>query len=246
MPGVEVPQAQRRSIAPARPGREPEPAAGFVGAGVQSENQLEGPGQRRPPRLAYPAVSRSANASSRTSTIRGGWGPAGAAAGGLGRLQHPAGPPRSLAHTAAASAPDALTRGAGVSGSRRLGRAEHHRAASLIRRWSKAICPRSATSAVRSASGGPASTATSSQVLPLAPGVTFCTGPPRAGAAPADQVRGVSVAARSRERKPPRPAPARQRPAGRAFQLGGDPAHQARPAAWPRCQGRRSGSASGR
>ncbi len=43
MPGVEVPQLKGDDGA-GPSASEPEPAAGFVGAGVQSQNQLKGPG----------------------------------------------------------------------------------------------------------------------------------------------------------------------------------------------------------
>ena len=76
MPGLEVPQLHGDDLADSA-ASEPEPAAGFAGADVQRENHLERP-VKGGAAAACPSVSRSANASSRTSTARGGSGPGGA------------------------------------------------------------------------------------------------------------------------------------------------------------------------
>jgi hypothetical protein len=89
MPGFGVPQLEGDDLTDSPPGA-PEPAAGFVGAEIQGENQLEGLSQRRGSRrvaLRKPQRERVEQDIDRTRRIESG----GCAARGLGHLPHPAG-----------------------------------------------------------------------------------------------------------------------------------------------------------
>jgi len=89
IPGFGVPQLKGDDLTDSPPGQ-PEPAAGFVGAEIQGQNQLEGPGQRRGGRrvaLHKPQRERLEQDIDRTRRVESGeCGPRG-----LGHLRHPAG-----------------------------------------------------------------------------------------------------------------------------------------------------------
>jgi hypothetical protein len=124
MPGVEVPQLKGDDAAGPSAG-EPEPAAGFVGAGGQSENKLKGPGHR----LRGRCVSRRQPQRERIQQDihhprRPGTG--GRSAGGPGRLQHTGGAVQITGpHRRGERLQVRLTRGADIERLQAPGCAEH-------------------------------------------------------------------------------------------------------------------------
>ena len=190
---------------------------------------------------AYPSVNRSANASSRTSTARGGSGPGGAARAASAASTTPPGISRSAA-IAAPSASRCVSRAKSASsGSRRLAALTSSRPASPERRCSNAICPRKRSTRARwsSSSGAGLDRDQQSQCRVERAGVALRPGsreqPLRTASGFGRQHRRALE-----ERGRGGEAPARLRSAGRALEFLGDVlvGRRARPAPGARRGGR--------
>ena len=180
---------------------------------------------------AYPSVSRSASASSRTSTARGGSGPGGAVRAASAASRTPPGMSRSPAHIAAPERLQVrLARQLGVERLEPSGRAEQQpggvAAAALVQGDlpAQVAPPRRACSA----SSGPASTATSSpSAASSAPASRLARAAASSRSRPTGRGR-VSASPRAPGTRPPRPAPRAPAPGRPSARAPRRPPHRAR------------------